>query len=104
MLIDAMYSKETGRSLESDNIHVISVGGTSFKRYMELARELGIITAVVRDNDKDYQVNCVENYIEHVSDKIKVFLMKILSVIHLKYAYIRDNKAICDAIFSGGRI
>ncbi|WP_323901862.1 ATP-dependent nuclease [Aeromonas caviae] len=104
MLIDAMYSKETGRSLESDNIHVISVGDTSFKRYMELARELGIITAVVRDNDKDYQVNCVENYIEHVSDKIKVFSDEDTERYTFEVCIYQDNKAICDAIFSGGRI
>lgn len=104
MLIDAMYSKETGRSLESDNIHVISVGGTSFKRYMELARELGIITAVVRDNDKDYQVNCVENYIEHVSDKIKVFSDEDTERYTFEVCIYQDNKAICDAVFSGGRI
>ncbi|MFM5810323.1 ATP-dependent nuclease [Aeromonas veronii] len=104
MLIDAMYSKETGRSLESDNVHVISVGGTSFKRYMELARELGIRTAVVRDNDKDYQVNCVENYIEHVSDKIKVFSDEDTERYTFEVCIYQDNKAICDAIFSGVRI
>lgn len=104
MLIDAMYSKETGRSLESDNVHVISVGGTSFKRYMELARELGIRTAVVRDNDKDYQVNCVENYIEHVSDKIKVFSDEDTERYTFEVCIYQDNKAICDATFSGRRI
>lgn len=104
MLIDAMYSKETGRSLENDNVHVISVGGTSFKRYMELARELGIRTAVIRDNDKDYQVNCVENYIEHVSDKIKVFSDEDTERYTFEVCLYQDNKAICDAMFSGGRI
>lgn len=104
MLIDAMYSKETGRSLDNDNVHVISVGGTSFKRYMELARELGIKTAVVRDNDKDYQVNCVENYIEHVSDRIKVFSDEDTERYTFEVCLYRDNKATCDEIFSGGRI
>lgn len=104
MLIDAMYSKETGRSLENDNVHVISVGGTSFKRYMELARELGIKTAVVRDNDKDYQVNCVENYIEHVSDRIKVFSDEDTERYTFEVCLYQDNKATCDEIFSGGRI
>ncbi|MGY3948532.1 ATP-dependent endonuclease [Aeromonas allosaccharophila] len=104
MLIDAMYSKETGSSLENENVHVISVGGTSFKRYMELARELGIRTAVIRDNDKDYQVNCVENYIEHVSDKIKVFSDEDTERYTFEVCLYQDNKAICDAMFSGGRI
>lgn len=104
MLIDAMYSKETGRSLEADNVHVISVGGTSFKRYMELAKELAIKTAVVRDNDKDYQMNCVENYIEHVSDRIKVFSDENPERYTFEVCLYQDNKAICDKIFSGGKI
>ena len=37
ILIDAIYSNVTGSSLEADDVHVISVGGTSFKRYLDLA-------------------------------------------------------------------
>ena len=68
ILLDALYSKETGRILEEDSVHVISVGGTSFKRYMELAKTLEIRVAVIRDNDKDYQSKC--EYGAHRSSRL----------------------------------
>jgi len=32
ILFDVIYKRVTGRSLEEDAVHVISIGGTSFKR------------------------------------------------------------------------
>src|SRR5690606_2257324 len=54
ILIDALYRNSTnGASTNTDGIHVISVDGTSFKRYLELAKLLGIKVATIRDNDGD---------------------------------------------------
>lgn len=58
ILMQALFKQVTGTELDTTNIHVISVGGTSFKRYMELAKLLGIRTAVLRDNDGDYEAKC----------------------------------------------
>ena len=67
ILFDALYKKQPGNStLEKDGVHVISVGGTSFKRYLDLAKLLGMKTAIVRDNDGDYQKNCVNAYADYV--------------------------------------
>lgn len=104
ILLDALYSKETGRILEEDSVHVISVGGTSFKRYMELAKTLEIRVAVIRDNDKDYQSKCVENYKDYVSDNIQVFSDTDDSRYTFEVCMYQDNKEICDALFSGGSI
>lgn len=104
MLIDALYSKETGKTLEEANVHVISVGGTSFKRYMELAKILEIRTAVIRDNDKAYQVNCVDNYVDHISDNIRVFSEIDKGRYTFEVCMYQDNQAICDELFSGGNI
>lgn len=104
MLIDALYSKETSKTLEEDNIHVISVGGTSFKRYMELAKTLGIRTAVIRDNDEDYQANCVDNYVAHVSESIRVFSDTDTDRYTFEVCMYQDNQATCDELFSGGNI
>jgi putative ATP-dependent endonuclease of OLD family len=104
ILFNSLYSKGTGRTLEEDGVHVISVGGTSFKRYMELARTLGIRTAVIRDNDQDYQAKCIDNYSEHITDKIKVFS----DIDNTRYTFevciYTDNQMICDALFSGSNI
>ncbi|MCU4378908.1 ATP-dependent nuclease [Acinetobacter haemolyticus] len=104
MLIDALYSKERASTLEEDNVHIISVGGTSFKRYMELAKSLGIRTAVVRDNDEDYQSNCVDNYVNHISDTIKVFADTEKKRYTFEVCMYQDNQVTCDELFSEGNI
>lgn len=104
MLMDALYSKETERTLEEDSVHVISVGGTSFKRYMELAKALGIRVAVIRDNDKDYQSKCVDNYADYVADNIQVFSESDNSRYTFEVCMYQDNKKVCDGLFSGGNI
>lgn len=104
MLINALYSKETGRSLEEDSVHVISVGGTSFKRYMELAQTLEIRTAVIRDNDGNYQANCIDNYADHIKENIQVFSDADKSRYTFEVCIYQDNQAICDDLFSGGNI
>ena len=49
ILMEALYKLSApGSSLDADGVHVISVDGTSFKRYLELAKLLGIKVAVSR--------------------------------------------------------
>lgn len=104
MLIEELYSQVCGTTLSHDRIHVVSVGGTSFKRYMELAEKLDIRVAVLRDNDGDYQSNCVDSYTEYVTDSIKVFSDQDDDRYTFEVCLYNDNKVICDALFSGGKI
>ena len=104
ILMDALYKNSSGgSSLDRDGIHVISVDGTSFKRYLELAKQLGIKVAVIRDNDGDYQANCVANYEGFVSDAIKLFAEDDDSRHTFEVCIYQDNKAICDDLFEPGR-
>lgn len=50
----AYLDKHKGRLPIEDGIDVISVNGLSFLRYLEIADQLQIRTAVVSDNDGDY--------------------------------------------------
>ncbi|HHQ4885304.1 TPA: ATP-dependent nuclease [Aeromonas veronii] len=104
IMMPCLYNRVSGRNLEEDGIHVISVGGTSFKRYMEVSKLLGIRVAVIRDNDKNYQKNCVDNYAEYVSESISVFSDQDNTRSTFEICMYEDNKAICDELFSGGRI
>ncbi|WP_336246466.1 MULTISPECIES: TOPRIM nucleotidyl transferase/hydrolase domain-containing protein [unclassified Alteromonas] len=104
ILMGALYAKATARTLEEDGVHIISVGGTSFKRYMELARTLEIRTAVVRDNDKDYQANCVGLYAEHISDCISVFADRDNARYTFEVCIFAENEDICNQLFSVGGI
>jgi putative ATP-dependent endonuclease of OLD family len=104
ILMGALYRNCTyGASADSDGVHVISVDGTSFKRYLELAKLLGIKVAAIRDNDGDYRANCVDNYVEYTSASIKIFA-DVDDVRHtFEVCMYQDNKAICDGEFAAGR-
>ncbi len=104
MLVDGMYENIFGEKLENSNIHVISVGGTSFKRYMDLAVLLRIKTAVIRDNDGNCQQNCVDNYEGYSEDNIKIFYDENeKDRTTLEKCIYQDNIELCDELFSQGR-
>ncbi len=104
ILLDALYMNSArSASINAEGIHVISVDGTSFKRYLELAKLLGIKVAVIRDNDGDYEANCVANYADYASASIKVFADTDNSRRTFEVCMYQDNKAICDGLFQAGR-
>lgn len=105
ILFDALYKKHSGGStLEKDGVHVISVGGTSFKRYLDLAKLLGIKTAVIRDNDGDYQKNCVDNYADYAAGHIRVFSDKDPARGTFEVCFYQDNTVACNELFLPGRV
>lgn len=104
ILLDALYAKHSGgSSLESDGVHVISVGGTSFKRYLDLARLLGVKTAVVRDNDGSYKKSCQENYVTYQMHNARVFADQDDERNTFEICLYRDNQAICDKFLGDAR-
>lgn len=97
ILLEALYAQHAGgSSLSADGVHVISVGGTSFKRYLELAKLLGVRTAVVRDNDKDWQKTCVDNYDDYKMDNARVFADQDNSRSTFEICLYEDNKELCE--------
>jgi len=103
ILMDTFFNNETGEKVENSNIHIISVGGTSFKRYLEISKILKIKTAVIRDNDKDYQKNCIDNYSDYTDDNIKILADTNDARYTFEVAIYQDNTEICDELFSAGR-
>ena len=104
ILFEELYAKHAkGSTLAEDGVHVISVGGTSFKRYLELARLLGVRVAVVRDNDKHWQKNCVDNYAEFRMDNARVFADPDDARSTFEVCLYEDNKALCDRLFGTSR-
>lgn len=99
ILIDAMFYKETGQTLEDAEIHIISVDGTSFKRYLDIAKILSIKTAVITDNDKKYQENCIQRYSEYNYDFIKICAEENIDRYTFEVCIYEDNKTICDDLF-----
>ncbi|WP_237673562.1 ATP-dependent nuclease [Vreelandella profundi] len=104
ILVEEFYKQCCqGRLPQADNVHVIAIGGTSFKRYMELANLLGIRVASIRDNDKNYQKNCIENYVGFVSENAKIFADPDNDRSTFEIGLHDDNTETCKALFGPGR-
>jgi putative ATP-dependent endonuclease of OLD family len=69
-----------------------------------LAKLLGIKTAVVRDNDSDFEKNCVKAYADYVSERIQVFSDKDPVKRTFEICFYDANKAACDELFQPGRV
>ena len=103
MLMDKFFREETKTFPEKKGIHIISVGGTSFKRYLELARLLDIKTAVIRDNDGDYKNNCEKRYGDYISETIQVFSETNNKISTFEIAIYNTSQAVCDSLFAKAR-
>jgi len=104
ILMDVFFQKVTKSKLEDSDIHVISVGGTSFKRYLDLSALLQIKTAVIRDNDGDYDANCVANYSDYAkNNNVKIFSDNDILRKTFEIALYQDNVSVCDNLFKSGR-
>lgn len=103
ILMEKFFVKITGKFPEEENVHIISVNGTSFKRYIEIANELKIKTAVLRDNDGDYQKYCVTSFEGYTSDDCKVFFETDNTLRTFEIAMYQSNKDIYDATFKDKR-
>jgi len=103
ILLAALYEACARATVESDGVHVIAVGGTSFKRYLALAKLLNIRTAVVRDNDGDYQRHCIDNYADLLGENARVFADKDDKRRTFEICLYEDNKDACDKLFGGAR-
>lgn len=104
ILMDAFYQRAThGATADADGVHIISVDGTSFKRYLELASFLDIRVAAIRDNDHDYQTKCVDSYTEYSEEQIRVFADANNQRHTFEICVYQDNREICDSEFSSCR-
>ncbi|AXG70597.1 recombination protein F [Kordia sp. SMS9] len=103
ILLERFFEIVTGSKPNELNVHIISVGGTSFKRYLEISKLLNIKTAVIRDNDTDYQKNCVCRYVKYIATNIKVFSEIDNSISTFEISMYNTNTQICDELFSSGR-
>ncbi|WP_130860765.1 MULTISPECIES: ATP-dependent nuclease [Bacillaceae] len=73
ILLNSFYKELRKEDMYDNGISMISVGGLSFKRYLEIALKLGKKVAVITDNDRDYQKNILDLYSEYKYDNIEIF-------------------------------
>lgn len=103
ILMEALYKKITNEELSQSNVHILSVDGTSFKRYLDIAKLLGIKTAIIRDNDSDYDENITKRYEDYDEYNIKVFADNDNTRSTFEICMFQDNTAICNELFLEGR-
>ncbi|HBN9565029.1 AAA family ATPase [Pseudomonas aeruginosa] len=103
ILMEHFYNQQTGHPPQTDDVHIIAIGGTSFKRYLELGKLLNIRVAAIRDNDGDYQQNCVTNYEGYLYDSAKIFADPEPDRSTFEIGLYRDNQKACDDLFVAAR-
>ncbi len=103
ILMEAFYQKKTNKKLSEDHIHVIAVGGTSFPRYLDMAKILEIKTAVITDNDKNYAENIKNRYSKYNQKNIGVFADINDDNYTFEVCVYKENTNICEGLFSANR-
>ena len=98
ILIEKLYEIYTKNIPENDDIHIIAVGGICFKRYLEIGNALNIKTAVITDNDKNYECNCTQKYLDYVNKNIKIFADEDDEIYTFEKSIYKANKSICDKV------
>lgn len=100
ILLRKLYHQKFKKYPEDEGIYIASIGGLSFKRYMEIGKLLNIRTGAIRDNDGDTQKNCIDNYAKHTTDKIKVFFDSDADKHTFEKCIYDLNSEKCDEVFS----
>lgn len=103
ILLEHFYQQQAGHPPQTDDVHIISIGGTSFKRYLELGKLLNIKVAAIRDNDGDYQHNCVANYEGYLYESAKIFADPAPHRSTFEIGLYCDNQKTCDDLFAADR-
>ena len=103
ILMERFVSEIVGQSLEQSGIAVIAVDGRCFKRYLEIAKLLRIKTAVITDNDRDYNTNITQNYAEYIGQYpyICIFSDSNNDLYTFEACMYNVNKVVCDRLFAG---
>ena len=106
ILMEEFYRKINNNLPEKNDVHIISVGGLSFKRYLEIAKILNIKTVVITDNDSNYKENITDKYEAYVShNHIKIFSEENPELSTFEIClYKQNNKILDDLINKSGRV
>ncbi|WP_042253132.1 ATP-dependent nuclease [Leuconostoc mesenteroides] len=73
ILLEKFYEMTKNKPAFQNDVAIISCSGLTFKRYLEIAKDMDKKVAVIRDNDGDYEKNIVKNYEDYISENIQLF-------------------------------
>lgn len=100
IIFEKLYTAITGNTPEQDNVHIMDIHGLSFKRYLDIAVLLGNKVAVITDNDKDYQKNCIDKYVDFANkDNIEIFYENNNEYRTFEIVLFHANTELCNRLF-----
>lgn len=106
IMMDTFCKRVLNHTLAEQGIDVIAVDGKCFKRYLEIARQIGVKVAIVTDNDKNYAENITASYDGYMNNEyanIKVFADTNNVKYTFEVAIYQDNEADCNELFGSAR-
>lgn len=98
LLLPMFYNQITGHTIEEDGISVISCGGISYKRYLEIAKATDKKIAVVTDNDGNEERITEAASFNHINNLQHIFMGTTLDEWTWEACVYKDNKAILDGM------
>lgn len=94
ILMNKFFELEEKILSYNKDIHICSVGGLSFKNYLEIAIYLNNKVAVITDNDKNIENNIIKKYNQFDSNKnISVFYDKDEEKYTFEVSLYKENKS-----------
>lgn len=104
MLLAPFYRNATNENVEDGTVSIISVGGLSFPRYLDVAKKLKNRVAVITDNDGDPASARLQRYREYASaDHISIFCDSDAARNTFEVCVYQDNRDYCEAALSAER-
>lgn len=101
ILMDVFSQIAIGKDLNQTKINVVSIGGLSFRRYLDIAKILGNKVAVITDNDKNPNSNRIKSYLKYKTvGKIDVFFDHDKERNTFEICMHNDNVKLCNKLFS----
>lgn len=104
LLIDKFSNKVLKNNLNTLNINVLSVDGTSFSHYLEIAKLLNIKTCVITDNDKRTSEEMIDKFKDYSNNNnnnnnIRAYYDKNILRSTFEICIYEDNKNLCEKLF-----
>ena len=98
LLIPYFYMKLTGRTIEEDEVTVISCNGISYGKYLEIAESTDKRIAVITDNDgKQDRISAAESF-NDCHDMQHIFMGEDVNDWTWEACIYKENKALLDAM------
>jgi len=100
LLLPKFYTQVTGKTIEEDDVSVISCNGISYKRYLEIAKATNKKIAVITDNDGKLDRISKANEFNQLNELQHIFMGATIDDWTWEASVYHNNKDILEKIIS----